>query len=240
MHIARGVWRFILLGAAVLVGAVFGLLGLARREWLGKLAMVWPAMTLILLGVRVRRRGQLAGGALLVGNHISWLDPLALGANWPIIFLGNSDVARLPILGRVFARAGTLFIERGRGASRAMREIADALRARQNVMLFAEGKTSRGDSVSRFHPRLFQAAIDAGAPVQPVAIRYFDAGGRPVAHHSLAGGATLLRGLWAAASRPPVVADITLLAPIAPGRDRQTLARRAEDAVRAVIERATF
>jgi 1-acyl-sn-glycerol-3-phosphate acyltransferase len=46
------------------------------------------------------------------------------------------------------------------------------LRGGDNVVLFPEGTTTRGDTVRRFHSRLLQPAISAGVPVQAVAIAY--------------------------------------------------------------------
>jgi 1-acyl-sn-glycerol-3-phosphate acyltransferase len=49
----------------------------------------------------------------------------------------------------------------------------------ESVAVFPEGTTTDGTRLGRFHPALFQAAIDAGAAVQPVAIRYPAPDGRP-------------------------------------------------------------
>lgn len=49
--------------------------------------------------------------------------------------------------------------------------MANALKQNQNVILFAEGKTTNG-KVKRFHSRLVQSAIDADCDIQAIAIRY--------------------------------------------------------------------
>src|SRR3546814_13861781 len=46
------------------------------------------------------------------------------------------------------------------------------LRSGHSVGVFPEGRTGHGDEVGPFHARIFLAAVEAGAPVQPVALRY--------------------------------------------------------------------
>lgn len=224
-------------------GAFAGDSGRARFN---RVAMRWNRVMVKLLGVRCRYRG--AGiatvdaapapahgrGALLVSNHISWLDTLVFGARWPVLFLAKSEVAAWPALGWLARRAGTLFIARGHGAEQATRDIGDALRRGRSVVLFAEGRTTDGRGVKRFQPRLLQAALDAGAPVQAAALRYTDRRGRTVTRHSFA-VTTLIRGVWRAVAGPPITAEITLFAPLPPA-DRQTLARQAEQSVRTQIQ----
>jgi len=174
-------------------GAFAGDSGRARFN---RVAMRWNRVMVALLGVRCQYRG--AGiatvdatpapahgrGALLVSNHISWLDTLVFGARWPVLFLAKSEVAAWPALGWLARRAGTLFIARGHGAEQATRDIGDALRRGRSVVLFAEGRTTDGRGVKRFQPRLLQAALDAGAPVQAAALRYTDRRGRTVTPQS--------------------------------------------------------
>lgn len=126
--------------------------------------------------VKVTAHGTPMPGALYTSNHISWLDIPLLGSQIDgVRFLSKSEVRDWPIIGWLAAKSGTLFINRGNGQQDASRKIADALTAGQGVMLFAEGTTTNGLNLRRFHARLLQAAIDAGAPIQPVAIRYLDA-----------------------------------------------------------------
>ncbi|MGR3914233.1 MAG: 1-acyl-sn-glycerol-3-phosphate acyltransferase [Gammaproteobacteria bacterium] len=209
--------------------------GLLTPAAFSKLAVRWNALAAACLGVRVRVFGAPpAEGALLLANHISWLDPLVFGAQWPVIFLANSETARWPVLGWIIRTSGALFIERGRGAQRAVLEIGAALRARRRVVIFPEGRTGDGRTVARFQPRLLQAAVDTGAPLQPVALRYRDAAGARVTRHSFA-GVTFLRSLWACMRGPGIIAEIRVFAPL-PHTERREMARRAEELVRAAVE----
>lgn len=233
-----GVWRLLLAALAVAFGVLAcGFSGVLGRARFAKLAMRWHHLTARALGVHSRCRGAaLADGVLLLSNHISWSDILVLGARWPVTFLGNSEIARWPVLGWVISRAGTLFIERGKGADKAVREIGAALGQRSTIVLFPEGTTTDGRSVIRFQPRLIQAAIDAGAPVQPVALRYFDHAGARVVRHSFAGNIALMHSVWKTVSGPAIIAEITLFEPLPPEAGRQELANRAESLVRELVE----
>lgn len=50
------------------------------------------------------------------------------------------------------------------------------LRSGKPVGVFPEGRTRGGTEVGPFHARIFQAAVEAGVPVQPVALRYGERG----------------------------------------------------------------
>ena len=233
-----GAFRLLLVMLTIVVGAVVcGFAGVLGRGVFDKLAMRWNGIALRFLGIRTRYHGaDLAIGALLLSNHISWLDTLVFGARWPVTFLANSEIARWPVLGWVIRKSGTLFIERGKGAKKAITEIGGALKRGRYVVLFPEGKTTDGRSVIRFQPRLVQAAIDAEAPLQPAAVRYFDAAGRRVVRHSFAGEAGLWQSAWRTVTGPRITAEVTLFAPLAPGEKRQALASRAERLVRELVE----
>jgi 1-acyl-sn-glycerol-3-phosphate acyltransferase len=109
----------------------------------------------------------------LVANHISWLDIVALGAVVPANFVSKSDIRGWPVFGWMAAAGGTVFIPRGQNQARAVADqVATRLDSGCSVVVFAEGTTSNGRQVRRFYPRLFAAAIEAGAAVQPVAVRF--------------------------------------------------------------------
>src|SRR5690606_33171655 len=57
---------------------------------------------------------------------------------------------------------------RGRG----LEVMLGRLRSGDAVGVFPAGRTGDGRGVGAFHARVFLAAVEAGAPVQPVALRY--------------------------------------------------------------------
>lgn len=186
MKLTRSVWRFLRLLVHIITGmlatAVYsGVLRLSHDSpRYRRLVRWWLGGTIRILGGRVTVKGTPATqGALMVSNHISWLDIPLLGGESSIRFLSKKEVEGWPVIGWLATQAGTLYIERGRrgAAQEAADNISDSLRKGDVVMVFPEGTTGDGKVVMPFHARLFASVIEAGADVQPVAIRYRDASG---------------------------------------------------------------
>lgn len=136
---------------------------------------LWCRAMLASLGVRVQTEGEIdPRPALLVANHVSWLDILAICALRPALFVCKADIADWPGFGWLLARVGTIFMRRGsaHSAARTVTVATRCLRSGVSVAVFPEGSSSNGDEVLAFSAALFQAAVDAGCPVQPLAIGY--------------------------------------------------------------------
>lgn len=202
----------------------------ARRA----LTRLWCRTVLRGFGVRVQVTGAppCPGPQLVVANHISWLDIPLVAAVLPGRMVAKQEVRHWPVLGPLAARGGTLFLDRDRLRSLPglVRTMAGALDAGFRVVVFPEGSTWCGRAQGRFRPAAFQAALDAGAPVQPVRIAY-----RPLGPAPYVGDDTLGASLWRIVTAGRLTAELRLLDPIPPGRhpDRRALARAAQDAVRA-------
>ena len=139
----------------------------------------WSAVIVRCFGFRIRHHGTpLQGAVLNVANHISWLDILLIHSARPVNFVAKSEIAGWPLVGWLASRAGTIFHRRGNADSMnsVMARVVEHLRAGEPVGVFPEGGSGPGDRVGTFHARIFQAALDAGVPVQPVALRYGIAG----------------------------------------------------------------
>lgn len=190
----------------------------------------WARDMLQALGLTLQVRGApvASGPALIVANHISWLDILALHAGRYCRFVSKSDVHHWPLIGRLATGAGTLYIEREsrRDALRVVHHMADSLRTGQVLAVFPEGTTSDGLSLLPFHANLLQAAIAADAPVQPVALGFID---RTTGQRSLApcyiGDDTLAESLWRTLTSAPITVTLHYGAPqTCDGRDRRVWA----------------
>jgi 1-acyl-sn-glycerol-3-phosphate acyltransferase len=150
-------------------------------------------------------------GRLVVANHVGFLDVLVLAAWRPFVFVAKREVARWPVLGPRLAARGTLFIDRRpvRALLATVCEIAATLRAGRDVLLFAEGTTTVGDDVLPFRPAGFEAARQAGAEVECLALHYRVIGGRdPRPLVSWVGDDWLLPRVAALALAPPVTAIV--------------------------------
>lgn len=202
----------------------------------------WSRAMLRVLGIELRVSGpEMAGQALLVANHVSWLDILAINAIAPVRFVSKADVRAWPVLGFMVARGGTLFIERHRrrDALRVVHDVAEALRQGDRVAVFPEGTTGEGAEVLVFHANLMQAAIVTARPVQPVALRYSDASSAFSAQAAYVGETTLLASLWRVATGERLQAHVAVL-PLLDSQtaDRRSLAERARTQIQAALDHA--
>ncbi|MER7110990.1 lysophospholipid acyltransferase family protein [Streptomyces sp. NPDC000229] len=214
--------------AGVLLAPLTAPLGPATRE---RATRLWCRTVLRAFGVHVRITGTPGTGrGLVAANHVSWLDIPLVAAALPGRMLAKSEVRRWPLLGPVAACGGTLFLERDRlrALPGTVRDIAEALGSGSRVVVFPEGSTWCGRAGGRFRPAAFQAALDAGAAVQPVRITYHPAG--PAA---FVGDDPLTASLWRVATARGLTAEIRVLPPIPAGRhtDRRSLAQAAQTAV---------
>ena len=127
--------------------------------------------------IAVRVRGDVPRGtALVVANHVSYLDPLAILPVCPAIPVAKGEVAGWPIIGPIGAALGVAFVRRADPMARArtLRRVHALLAAGVPVLNFPEGTTSQGDRVRPFLRGSFGIAQRLGVPVVPVAIRYRD------------------------------------------------------------------
>ena len=192
-----------------------------------------------ILGVRVRASGVAhAGAALFVANHISWLDIFCIAAVCPTHFLAKQDVAAWPLFGWLCRRAGTAFIRRGgdNGAAEAMEQLAWRLRQGQRVLVFPEGTSTAGETVRRFYPRLFQAALLARCPVQAIALRYpHPEGINPAV--PFVGDDELLPHLWRLLGEPAMVAELHFgIVRLPPHSSRDALAQLTRAEIRQLAQ----
>lgn len=181
------------------------------------------------LGVRILVKGRpQAGAVLFVANHVSWLDIFCIASVCPTHFLAKREVADWPLFGWLSRRAGTAFIRRGgeNGAGEACEQLTWRLRNGGRMLVFPEGTSTTGETVRRFYPRLFQAAIHARCPVQAIALRYpWDGGVHPEV--PFVGEATFLPHLWRLLGERRIVAELRFCAPLATvGQTRDGLASR--------------
>ncbi|MCD0452155.1 1-acyl-sn-glycerol-3-phosphate acyltransferase [Actinocorallia sp. API 0066] len=197
------------------------------------------------LGVRAELEGpgfSVPGevGTLIVANHVSWLDVLAVLSVEPVTMLAKREVGDWPVIGRIAHEAGTAFIDRDglRSLPGTVAELTALLRAGQSVMAFPEG-TTRCSTPGPLRRAVFQAALDAGAPVRPVTLAYRQ-DGRPSTVAAYVGvdsfGVSLGRVLTASS----LTVHLRVHPPLHPSAadTRRTLAARATAVLEGVAQPA--
>jgi 1-acyl-sn-glycerol-3-phosphate acyltransferase len=233
----RAVWRLLRAVVHALHGALICALVFPRLDTAQRMQRVgwWSARMLRQFGIRLQASGTVQPGpVLLVANHVSWLDILAINALQPVRFVSKADVRHWPLLGWLVACGGTLFIERERkrDALRVVHQIADALRAGETVAVFPEGTTGDGRSVLPFHANLLQAAVATATPVQPLVLRYRDADADFSDAGGYVGDTTLLQSLWSAACAERLSVGVEVLAARpTEGVDRRVLAEGLRETI---------
>ncbi len=228
-----------LLAGLFILYAVFPRLSARERQ---ARVQAWSAAMLDCLGIQLRLAGAPIAdrGTLIAANHSSWLDITAIHAACYCRFVSKGEVRQWPIVGAMAAGAGTLFITREsrRDALRVVHHMADSLRSGDVVAIFPEGTTSDGRHLLPFHANLFQAAISADAPVQPVAITFIDgATGQRSTAPRYTDNDTLLGSVWRTLCTPGIAVVIRFGLPqAAQGRDRRTWAANVRATV-AVLQK---
>jgi 1-acyl-sn-glycerol-3-phosphate acyltransferase len=206
---------------------------LALSALLG-LQTLWSRGVLAVLGVRLHVEGELAAlegggdGALMVSNHLSYLDVPVIAALGRCRFVAKSEVAGWPIFGFLAQIVRVIFIERGRRRDllRVGDEIAATLRAGVSVVAFPEGTSTRGDLVLPFHPGLLEPAARSGAPCRALAIHYEtpEESRPPSGTICWWGDMTLPPHLWTLMTLPRIDARLALSPRALRGDERKRLA----------------
>lgn len=197
----------------------------------------WSRQLLAICNVTVQSSGSHAQAlehCLVVANHVSWLDIFVINAVHPCRFVAKAEIRSWPVLGWLAARAGTIFISRGskRDLRKIFQGLVDKLKQGERVGVFPEGTTAAQGQLLPFHANLFESAIDAGVPVQPFAVSYVDAQGRPHDSIDFIGEMTFAQSMVRILCGSPVTARLACLAPLdSVGAHRRELALAAHASV---------
>src|SRR6187399_1593729 len=166
-----GVFAVILLSALQLL--LLGLRGAAAARVGSRCA----TLVLRLAGVNIRVEGEYRRGqGLVVCNHRSYIDILAMLSVTPCSFLCKKEVRRWPLIGGMAERMGVVFVDRSSRESRSatLERISAEVMAGAELAAFPEGTTSKGPGMRDTYPGLFRAAETHGFGVVPMVIEYAD------------------------------------------------------------------
>jgi 1-acyl-sn-glycerol-3-phosphate acyltransferase len=203
---------------------------------------LWSTWLLRIFGFSVYRKGTpLPDAVLFVANHTSWLDIVLLHSQRAACFVAKAEIARWPLVGWMAAKGGTIFHRRGNNHSLAsvMAVMVERLKAGRSVAVFPEGGTGHNGVLRVFHARIFQAALDADVPVQPVALRFASHGRRVIdagfrEHESFVGNIVRLLG------GPPLDVEVHFLEPVAVAADgRRRMAETARERIALALDTDT-
>jgi 1-acyl-sn-glycerol-3-phosphate acyltransferase len=204
-----------------------------------RLIRAWSGGLLRIFGFRIVRVGApLEVATMFVANHVTWADIVLLHSQKMMGFVAKAEIARWPVVGWMAARAQTIFHQRGSTESLGgvLQAMLARLRSGHCVGVFPEGRTRDGREVGPFHARIFLAAVESGAPVQPVALRY-GRGGDAQAQVAFQPGEHFLGNFVRLLGEPARPVEVHFLVPILANdvEGRRGIAERARDRIVAAM-----
>jgi 1-acyl-sn-glycerol-3-phosphate acyltransferase len=187
-------------------------------------------------GFQLRVEGVLPNRpAILVANHVSYVDAMALAALQPCTIIAKGEVRGWPVVGSTCDTLGVVFVARGDAWSgaRALRRGMRALESGVSVLGFPEGTTTRGDDVLPFKRGLFGLAQIAGVPIVPIALHYVSPELRWY------GDSWFLPHYLRTMMRPSSLVRVRIGQAIAPSQfhSAEQLAERTRSAIRSMLHR---
>ena len=121
-------------------------------------------------------RGSLADARrpyVVVANHESYADVFLISCfPWEMKWLSKDTMFKIPCMGWMMQMAGDVKLVRGNrdSAADAIVQCRDRLAKNVSVMIFPEGTRSRTWEMLPFKDGAFRLAIEAGAPILPIAV----------------------------------------------------------------------
>ena len=238
----------------------FMLVGIPVQFVITRLGGFWSLPTMlfhkcgcVFTGLRVHVIGEPQQGrpTLLLSNHISWTDIVAIGSVADVTFVAKTGVRDTFFVGFMSSLQRTLFVdyERRSDTKRTSTEMGRRLASNGTVLLFAEGHRGLGDHVEPFRSALVgacqMAMADGGVgdvAIQPVTIAYTHLQGLPVSRTdrpAISGrNARGLKAILAGILGSPIK-DVTIAfsppIPLSEGMDRKVVTKLAETQVRKML-----
>ncbi|WP_417309128.1 lysophospholipid acyltransferase family protein [Devosia sp.] len=217
------------------------------------LPFVFHTLGRIFLGMKVKVIGTPSTGkpTLIVSNHISWTDIIAIGSQADVTFVAKSEIRNWFFVGFMGSLQRTLYVDRKRrsDAARASKEMGQRMASGGAVVLFAEGQSDLGTHVLPFRSALIGAAqhamLEAGAGevmIQPLTIAYTRLQGLPVGRTDR----SFIAWIKSKSIKQNIVEiltggtrEVTLAfgtpRPLGAGANRKTVAKDAENEVRRML-----
>jgi len=145
-----------------------------RPNWVWRIIRV-TLRNLCAFWMRYRARGfdrLPPGGALLLINHQSFLDPLLVGLplRRPVSYLARDNLFRVPVIGWILRNTYVMPIRRDAASTESLREAARRLEHGFFVGIFPEGTRSPDGSLGPLKPGFVALLRRCRAPLVPVGI----------------------------------------------------------------------
>jgi 1-acyl-sn-glycerol-3-phosphate acyltransferase len=227
---------------------------ISRSPWYSNVIPRWfHKMGCLFLGMKVKVIGTPSTDrpTLIVSNHVSWTDIVAVGSQADVTFVAKSEIEKWFFVGFMASLMRTLYVDRKKrtDAKRVSQEMGKRIASGGAVLLFAEGQSDLGTHVLPFRSALIGAAQhameEAGAGevmIQPLTIAYTRLQGLPVGRTDRSFIAWIksksvkqnISEILTGGTREVVLA-FGEPRPLNAGADRKALARETEGEVRRML-----
>jgi 1-acyl-sn-glycerol-3-phosphate acyltransferase len=117
-----------------------------------------------------------SGGVILAPNHISYLDPPAVGLYIPrqVHFMAKEELFKVPLLGAWMHRVGAFPVKRGAPDRKAIKHALELLKQGKVVCIFPEGTRSENGELQDPELGIGLIALKSRVPVVPAFIKGTD------------------------------------------------------------------
>ncbi len=210
--------KFILLLIHVIIGFILTTVyaGILRKTHhypaYSRIIVWWLRRITQILNVNITCHGRNPEiPCLYISNHLSWLDIPVLGSVCNPRFLAKSTLKNTPMIGWMAAKAGTLFIKKGKinASKKSAALINDKLNEGQSVLIFPEGTRGDGITLGKFYPRLFQCIMNSPYQIQTICIQYNNDFLVHNENITPNGSKKILTGLWHYLGQSQIDVDVT-------------------------------
>lgn len=147
----------------------------ARVFWSGVMLTACTWCLCRIMGIRVKVTGDVPSRpALVVSNHLSYVDILVMASVMPSVFVAKSEVRDWPGIGLMCRAYDTIFFERKnfRAIPLINARMKSVIESGQRVVFFPEGTSTSGADVLPFNPALFDAAAEHQWPIYAACLGY--------------------------------------------------------------------
>ncbi|MGV1020278.1 1-acyl-sn-glycerol-3-phosphate acyltransferase [Empedobacter falsenii] len=158
--------RFLMLILPITKEKKYGLFGWGMSTFMKSVLMLKPTVVKKIINPN---QEDFKKQSIIIANHTSFLDTLAIGMCTPkIVFLVNDWVYKSPIFGRAVKMAG--FYPVSNGVENNIEEIKTRIGNEFSLMIFPEGTRSRTNNINRFHKGAFYLAEKLQLDILPIYI----------------------------------------------------------------------
>jgi len=214
--------------------------GTRSLRWRNRWFRAWSRSLARILGMSIHVEGTPPDHAMLVANHLSYIDIPLLATQIDAVFVAKSEVASWPVIGHLCRAIDTIFVDRSvkRDVVRVGREIAGRIERGLGVVFFPEGTSTDGLVVLPFRASLLEVAAREAIPVHWAAIEYRTGEGDRPASEAICwwGDMEFLPHLWLLLGVRSFDATIRFGAEAIASDDRKELAEQLRAAIAGAAE----